>query len=250
LTAVWVRDLATGRERRIADRAHHPVISADGRKLAFSRGPLRGLSIFVSLGEGETPRKLCDGCGYAYQWFAGDTKLLVDHADPRYHQIKVFDVAAGQGHVVLQDPRNAIFVPHLSPDEKWISFTMITGDRKRRIYVAPFDAARETPESDWIIALDGENLERQPFWPPVGDLVYFLSDRDGFRCVWAIRLDKTTRKASGDAFPVQHFHDIRYTMIPFTDPTDIGLSLNTDSMFLSLYEARANVWLAEERASR
>jgi len=123
---------------------------------------------------------------------------------------------------------------------------MITGERGRRFYVAPFDADKEIPESAWILALDGHNLERQPFWSPVGDLIYFLSDSDGFRCIWALRLDSATRKPAGDAFPVQHFHDSRYTLLPFGNPGYIGLSVSNTAMFLSLYEARANVWLAEQ----
>ena len=40
---------------------------------------------------------------------------------------------------------------------------------------------------------------------PNGKLVYFTSSRDGFRCIWAVRLG-ASYKPDGDPFPVYHFH--------------------------------------------
>jgi Tol biopolymer transport system component len=115
--------------------------------------------------------------------------LLFDHADPKNLEIKSIDLATGQVHLLLQHPNNPIFVPHLSPDEKWISFSMVTSASGCHFYVAPFAGDHEIPQSQWILVLDGDSLERQPFSSPLGDVLYFLSDRDGFRCIWALRLD-------------------------------------------------------------
>src|SRR5262249_28667316 len=214
-SAVVLRDETTGRERRIAERAAWPALSSSGRKLAFASWPGLRLDIYATGTSGEPVRKLCSQCGVPYHWFDSDRRLLFDHADPRSREIHELDAATGARRLVLRHAANSIFAPHLSPDEKWISFVMVAGENRRKIYVAPFRPGREIPENEWILVLDGHELERQPFWPPVGDLIYFLADRDGFRCIWAIPLDKTTRKPSGEPFPVQHFHDIRYSMLPF-----------------------------------
>ena len=44
---------------------------------------------------------------------------------------------------------------------------------------------------------------------------------------------------------MQHFHEARYSMLPFPTSAHVGISVNADSLFLGLYESRANIWLAE-----
>ena len=124
IAAVFVRDVASGRQRRVAERGMWPLLSSDGRKLAFmglpdrrseiGRGPL-----FLAALEGESVRKICDMCGEPYHFYARDSKLLFDHADPKSHEIKSLNISSGEVHLILQHSKNAIFVPHLSPDEKW-----------------------------------------------------------------------------------------------------------------------------------
>jgi hypothetical protein len=53
-----------------------------------------------------------------------------------------------------------------------------------------------TARKDWTLLIDGLNLGRQPFWAPPGKLVYFLSDRDGYRCIWAQPIDANSRQPS------------------------------------------------------
>ena len=41
---------------------------------------------------------------------------------------------------------------------------------------------------------------------PDGNTMYFTSNRDGFMCMWAMRLDPKTKRPLGAPFPIQHFH--------------------------------------------
>jgi hypothetical protein len=54
--------------------------------------------------------------------------------------------------------------------------------------------------------LEGKTGENVPRWSPDGALLYFLSERDGFRCLWAQRLEPTAKTPFGPAVPVHHFH--------------------------------------------
>jgi Tol biopolymer transport system component len=252
-SSVWFHDLSTGKERRIAEGGGWPLVSADGRKIVYGKmRQLRSISpdvLFLAAADSESARKICDHCGIPYHFFAGDTKVLWDHA-AKSHEIRSLDLVSGRTARILRYDKQQIFSPHLSPDEKWISFLAAPNGANRTFYVAPFRGEQEIPESEWIQVLSGDALDRQPFWSPVGDLLYFMSDRDGFRCIWALRLDPHTRKPAGEPFAVQHFHDARYTLNPFNTPGNVGLSVSQDAMFLSLFEERANVWLAEEVTRR
>jgi hypothetical protein len=49
--------------------------------------------------------------------------------------------------------------------------------------------------------------ERTCGWSPDSRLLYFLLERDGFRCLYAIPIDSRTGERRGELFPVAHFHD-------------------------------------------
>jgi hypothetical protein len=61
-------------------------------------------------------------------------------------------------------------------------------------------------------------------WSPDGALLYFLSEREGFRCILAQRLDPATKRLLGEAFPVRHFHTARRSLMTIGDPGTMGMS--------------------------
>ena len=133
-------------------------------------------------------------------------------------------------------------LPRVSPDEKWVAFQTVVSQTQRKMYVAPITNWRAGPESSWIYIPDA----RAPAaWSPSGNLLYFLSDRDGFRCIWAQRLNPRTRHAEGPAFAVQHLHAARRTLSINLEVASIGLSVAPGKLFFSAPEHTGNVWIAE-----
>ena len=138
-------------------------------------------------------------------------------------------------------------MPRVSPDGRLLCFSELRPGRARRIYVAAFTAT-PVPPNEWTVVIDGSDLDRQPYWAPSGDLIYFLSKRDGSRCIWAQRrIDKSTRLPIGPAFAAHHMHQIRYNLDNIPDPAAIGLSLASGHMFYASFELQSNIWLAERR---
>jgi hypothetical protein len=120
----------------------------------------------------------------------------------------------------------------------------------RRLYVAPVkDFTSPIPEREWIpISEEGGN--REAVWSPSGRLVYYLSDRDGFRCVWAQRLDPSTGKPAGPVAAVQHFHAAGRSILGVGgSPGAVGLTVLRDRLVLALGDRRGNIWAlkAEDR---
>jgi hypothetical protein len=52
----------------------------------------------------------------------------------------------------------------------------------------------------------GESNNDKQRWSPNGNLLYFVSERDGFRCIWAQRLDPGSKRPVGALFAVYHSH--------------------------------------------
>ena len=87
-------------------------------------------------------------------------------------------------------------------------------------------------------------MDRYAEWSPDGNMLYFLSERDSFRCIWAQRLDPVTKRPTGDAFAVRHFHTSRRSLTTIGDPVNLGLSVAIDKLIFSMVERTGNIWMA------
>jgi Tol biopolymer transport system component len=57
--------------------------------------------------------------------------------------------------------------------------------------MAPFAGKGSIPESAWI------DIGVLGLWSPDGKLIYDISNRDGYPCIWAQRLDAATKRRVG-----------------------------------------------------
>ena len=111
--------------------------------------------------------------------------------------------------------------------------------------MTPFKGLIAHEIGDWIPVTDGENLDDKPRWSPDGNLIYFTSERDGFRCIWAQRLDRALKRPAGAPFSVHHFHTSRRSLMNVgLGPLEISVARN--ALVFNLGERTANIW----RASR
>jgi eukaryotic-like serine/threonine-protein kinase len=245
---VRLRDLETGKDARLAIAKNWSLVtqSPDGSTVAFNSDARDGSAIYTVPVTGGVPKKVCASCGRPVEWSPDRSRIYFDSAGPDQREIHVLDVATGQRHPFLQHREASLTMPRLSPDGRYVAFTMVRPGRARRIYVAPLGDG-PIPEQQWTVVVDGSDFDRQPFWAPSGSLIYFLSERDGFRCVWAQRIDPATRRAVGQPFGAHHMHQTRYSLQAIPDVATIGLSIAGDQLFYASFEMQANVWLAERR---
>ncbi len=242
-----IREVATGKEVRFgrASTGASPVISEDGSQVAYSVFENRKPAIYVVEARGGIPRRVCEDCGRPSQ-FIGN-RILYDRGG-QASEIGLLDMNTGQTGTLLREPKYRLMTPRIAPDGRLICFTAQLEGRARNIYVAPFSAGAPIDKSRWITVVTGSELERQPFWSPNGNLIYFLSDRDGNRCVWAQRIDTASGKPSGEPFAVRHFHVARQNLSEFGDPAEVGLSFAGNRMFFAMREMQTDIWLAERIA--
>ncbi len=82
-----------------------------------------------------------------------------------------------------------------------------------------------------------------PQWSPDGSVVYFISDVDGPNCLWGVRVPEHST-SSLEAFPVQHFHNPRYSLRG-------SFALAGNRCYFGIQEITGNVWLGKlPRADR
>jgi eukaryotic-like serine/threonine-protein kinase len=236
---IWVRDLRTAKETVVSlppGPSFNPKFSPDGNALAYREAEKQtSVGYAVSLAAG-SPERICEDCS-DYDWSHDKKKLLVLGTSPA--GISVVDLASKQGMALLNHPAYILWNPRFSPDDHWVSFSA-TMTSRARIFVAPFRSAGLVPEPEWIAITDGA-WDDKPRWSPDGAILYFISQRDGFRCIWAQRLDARKHPA-GPAIPIFHAHEARRSLAN-VGIGDLGISVARDKIVFNMSERTGNLWM-------
>lgn len=192
---------------------------------------------------GGLPQTLCEDCGVVSGWSNDKAKILFNIGRPS--RVTVLDRPSQAPVPVLEHPELDLYSALFSPDDGWISFHARRPNQKRRIYLARHHN-NPISESEWIpIAVDEFN-NAEPRWSPEGNLLYFLSDRDGFLCIWAQRLTKDSKAPAGPPQEVYHFHQARLSPLNVSNSGYVRMSIGQGRIILTLGEITGNVWLLKE----
>ena len=73
-----------------------------------------------------------------------------------------------------------------------------------------------------------------------------MSDRDGFRCVWAYAVDEKSRQPVGTPVAVYHTHGARLALRN-ADQVSQRLSVGHKAIVFNQGEVTGNIWMTELR---
>jgi Tol biopolymer transport system component len=250
---IWMEDIGTGTEVPLTSTPFNDLpwlLNADGSRLIYcvfgapTASADRGCFIRA---KNEAARRFCENCPVSsiLDWFDHDRKILYKKGITAETEFDLRDIDSGRETVLLHHPKYNVTAARFSPDDRWMSFQIvIDAATRRQIFITPIRNGVAASESEWVPITDGSGLDRNAVWSPDGNLLYFLSERDGFRCVWAQRLSAVTRHPSGAPFAVYHFHQARRSLMPAQEVGRIGLSVTRDKIIFSMAETNGNIWLA------
>ena len=244
-TSVRARELSTGKEIALVSGVgafYNPRLSGDGAIVAYSDD---AGNLFTVPRAGGTAEKICPACGTA-MGISLDGKRI-SYEPFQSENLSWYDVDRKAAVTAATRPAEGVLsAGKFSPDGKSIAFHLRTRQSTAQVFLARIAGALPLAREAWIPVTDGANDDAEPAWSPSGELLYYLSDRDGFRCIWATRVDRTTGQPSGDAFGVIHFHRARRSLKRMTNSTGlIGLSVAPGRMVCSFGELTGNIWLLE-----
>jgi Tol biopolymer transport system component len=247
---VFQKDLRSGEVRALTATEYSevaPIPNADGKRVLYYvwQGERKPSNTFWEVNtEGGTPRLVCGDCeGPLYYWSNDERKVIYFKEQPGTPGVLMaHDLESRAESVFAAHPKYALRLPRLSPDERWASFQAVVSQTQRRLFVAAVRDWRVAPEAEWTYIPDA----RAPAaWSESGDLLYFLSDRDGFRCIWAQRLNRANGRPVGDPFAVLHLHTAHRSLTFNIEIAAIGLSIAANKLYFSVPEHTGNVWLAQ-----
>jgi Tol biopolymer transport system component len=238
-------DIATGNERALLSsptRVPTARLSGDGSRILFTSSGYDLMSIPSAGGAAE---KLCERCGEVMGASSDGRRTLYEPLENE--DVLMYDADARATVTLAQRPDANVILSsaRFSQDGKWVAFHALrNATNSAQIWIAPVDPERPAPQSAWIAVTAGDALERDPAWSRDGRFVYFVSERDGFRCVWARPLDPATKHPSGDAFAVRHFHSARFSLRQVGSRGFLtGLTVGDGALLFAMGELKGNVWL-------
>ena len=159
-----------------------------------------------------------------------DTLALVERST---HQVTPF----------LFDPNGNLYQAHFSHGGAWVTFHSVR-NQHTQIYVAPF-RDQEVQIKTWIPITDGATWDDKPTFSFDDKLIFFTSDRDGFRCIWAQHLTSDMHP-SGSPFAVSHFHSLRRSLANLPIGR-MSLTAGPGILVFNQGEYTGNLWLHDGR---
>jgi Tol biopolymer transport system component len=245
---VWVRDLVTGVERAVTAGDNSKgisVIAPDGLSIAWRSGyNVPGISLTPF--EGGLARVLCSDCGTPRAWSPNGTFLLYDRMDGR-RSIGILETSGKARPYLAAD--SEMRAASLSNDGKWVTFLILRSAVDFTVYVAPFASDRPPPASEWVKVAESPEVHPDPQWSPDANLLYFTSERDGYDCIWAMRLNRRTKRPEGPLFAVQHFHEpARALLAPSSKYIQFPLARN--KIAITLRETSGGIWMTKVDTGR
>jgi eukaryotic-like serine/threonine-protein kinase len=241
-TELWVKDVSTGRERHVvtAPAIANPIISHDGTKVAYGDGESDRPAGYVVPVVGGTPQKVCDGC-QIFGWFADNRRVLTHEWNEgasiaRARAIDTMDLTA----VDLIETKARMGRLDLSPDERWLVFGQAGTFR-----LAPVRLGSHSSEQEWVTVFTraSGSAERPCGWSPDGRFLYLLLERDGFRDLYAQRIEARTGVPAGKPVAVAHFHDPRRRW----GSTPFGSAVVRNAFVFTQVETTGSIWLLEAK---
>jgi eukaryotic-like serine/threonine-protein kinase len=233
---IWIKDLRTGEESAITSSRSNkamPRFSPDGSKVSFSNNDNQKGNIYVVPAVGGASEKICENCGVATDWSSDGKRLLV-MSSGRIGQI---EAATGRYMEWFARPDRWLGANRFSPDERWL---VVYQEHPHQLYVAPFPG--ESAVEDKFIPVDvGEG------WSPDGTLLYGYKGHEGFLCIYAQRLDRTSKRPVGDRFAILHAHNARRRL---GRQGDFEMAVGRDRLVFGMGERVGNIWTAEWRSQR
>jgi serine/threonine protein kinase len=243
---VWLMDLRNGKRVLLSNQVStkfKPVIHRDGSRVIYQSEEVRVSTIYSVLLSGGAPEKLCERCGWPWDWSGDQKRIFMIFFYKESVTGQILNLDTGKRNVFSERPGTELYQYHWSPDEHWIVFLAVKEGRSE-LWIAPITNDLESPESDWIPITNESTWVDHPAWSPDGSWIYALSGLDGYFCVWAYPLDPATKKPAGNPVPVFHSHSARLSLRN-ANLVSQELSVARDKIVFNQGEITGNIWMTE-----
>lgn len=243
----WIKNLESGTERpATSGTADQGMVhlSADGSLFVYTTS-WPGSAGFVVPVRGGTVDQFCTGCN---PWdFSPDNKIVLYTKGKiqKGNVIRAFNLVSRRDGLFTQSPKYALYQFKFSPDGGWVTFEAVHDAYSKIFTAAVRDTGLPIPENEWISVTGDKGWADKPRWSPDGSLIYFISNLDGFFCLWAQRVTPDSRQPIGLPLSIAHFHGSRLSIANMGAGGPMEISVAQDKIALNLGELTGNIWATD-----
>ena len=249
---LWTQDFASHQGRQLGgdltSNLAFVLLSPDGLRVVYQALEGTKQAIYLENFAAGPPRRVCVDCGAPSDWSESGSHLLFINGR-RPSGVGLLEVASGRITDLLNHPSYGLYGARYRVDaggNGWMSLYADTGPRTRQIFAAPVTNYRPAGYQHWIPITDGANWDLSPAWGPGGRSIFFVSHRDGDRCIWNQPLDPATHRPAGDPQPVHHFHSPARTLMQSLNYRGAdALWVADGKLFFALDQTSSSLWLKE-----
>jgi serine/threonine protein kinase len=218
------------------------LLSGDGKVVVYS-GP-RHVGYRMQLNQGSA-EPICQKCGIPTHVNYDGSAALFESSEGEERLI-LWSYGVDQKPLTANpDPKNRRqYAGHFSPNGRWVALGLTTPvGGAREVVIIPNAPDRKLREDEWVSINDGGTSDREPAWSADGRRLFFISDRDGFRCIWARDVDPETGRPSGPLQEIAHFHYARELLQgPVASTGSIGLTATSNALIFTVARSVGNLW--------
>lgn len=241
-SSIWLKDMSQGKEARLIASAPlviWPLVDETGEQVLYEVRDRENPSI-VLLQRGQQPRTLCHGCSSPEAWYEPGKTFF--YTSGLLSEIHLMDLASGSEQTVLHSAQVSVGDADWNPLSRSLAFTAAASDGvHKQMFVTHLDERlHATP---WVPVTNESEWTARPRWSGDGKMLYYLSTRDGFQCIWARPFDVSAGRPSGEPFAVLHYHDQRFSPSRVITRA-FNLSAAGNSIYLNPAEETETIWLA------
>ena len=95
------------------------------------------------------------------------------------------------------------------------------------------------PSDQWIAVTDERLYRHDVAWSLDSNLLYWFANEDGRDCLYAQRLNVSTKRPVGAHFAVRHFHQRVRTPSFY----DFYMQFHDNKLLIPLTETTSNIWI-------
>ncbi|MDQ2773932.1 MAG: hypothetical protein M3Y57_03235, partial [Acidobacteriota bacterium] len=143
----------------------------------------------------------------------------------------------------LSDPGKRLYHAFFSWDDHWVVFKRSLDWTHSELVIAPVRNGSAGAQNEWVVVTDGKYSDDKPQFSADGNTLYFTSNRDGYLCIWAVRLNHATKRPEGAPFAIQHFHNAEGWYSMAYNSFAVALSVAREKMVTNLVEPRSDIWM-------
>jgi WD40 repeat protein len=238
---LYLIDTRTGSQRVIrSERTSKlaPLPNESGTAIAYEASEGGYRSIFLTGIDGVT-RRLCEDCANPMGWGPDGDSIL--YSNSNLSEVRIMQLSGAEARTILSIPDGSVHDAAWSSRNHYIVFTVSQGDAMGQVFAASFSPGSPNPDRHWIEITDKSYYSRKPVWSGDGKMIFYLSTRDGFWCIWGQRFDPINGRLIGQPIGVYHFHDLKLSPAEMRGEL-FNLSAAGDSLYLNLAEFGGTIW--------